>query len=178
MATILSTDHVSDGFDVRAILTDGSTHTFHFPNLPADLQSAVDTIEGVFLMPQTLEAARASAWAGLATWYERKLAAGVDAGGLRLKATTYDQTRLAALATGVNTALIVSAIQLTDPLPSPVWDVNGVGHTMTVQEFVAAVLAYMAGVGAIEQTYAAFASEISAADTVAELAEIEATLKV
>jgi len=84
-------------------------------------------------------------------------------------AATGAQARYAALSTGINTALLAGQIQNTDPMPSPVWDVAGETHNLTVGQFIATVLMYMAGLGSVESQYAGYASQIASATTTDQL---------
>lgn len=169
MALILNQQVTGDGYDVQVLLRNGESRAFHFLERPENVQEKVNAMEDTILVQSTLKEAKENAQARLDVWYQEQLSAGVSAGDMVLKTTTYDQSRLATLATGVNTGIITQQLQTTDPLPSPVWDIDGVAHQMTVGEFLAVVLEYMAAVGAIEAKYSTFASSIATATSADEL---------
>lgn len=169
MATIISEGITGDGYDVSVILSNGESKVFHFLSQPTNTQEKVDELENSILTPLTLEIARGGAKSRLDMWYQNKLSEGIDIGGIILKATIYDQSRLANLTTGINIALILQVIQPTDSLPTPIWDINGTAHSLTVTQFLGGVLQYMGSLGAIESKYSYYNSLIISSSSPEEL---------
>lgn len=50
--TILDQSVVCDGLDVRCLLSDGRMMTFHFVDVPANLQATVDGLEASYPVPE------------------------------------------------------------------------------------------------------------------------------
>lgn len=172
MATILDERLVGDGYDVRVMLRNNNTTVFHFLSKPDDVQAEVDKLEENMLAPTEYNQAKTGAVERLNAWYQNQLNAGISVGAFVMKSNVYDQSRLAALATGVNTALIAQVLTLNDQVPSPIWDINSVPHVVTVGDFLGMVLTYMDGLGRIEGQYATYSSLIDAATTAEELEAI------
>lgn len=172
MAIILDQSITGDGYDVRCTLKNGETRVYHFLVEPENVQAAVDALEDAYLIPLTLSQAKGSALERLESWYSNQLNEGISAGNYRFKATVHDQTRLASLATMVNTGLLAQVLTPASDVPSPLWDVNGVAHQMTVAEFMQAVLLYGSALGQLEGQYASTLAQINNADSVEVLEAI------
>lgn len=160
MATIIEIRTVVDGSDVVCMFSDNVQRIFHFNPLPENLEEILNQKEIELLAPIILSEARQNTLTKLNLWYDSTIANGVEVNGIILKASTYDQSRLATLATGINTALIVGALSTSDLSPSPIWDKDGVAHNLTVAQFCTLVLLYMTQVGLIESKYSTFYTNI------------------